>query len=100
MSEPTETDAAAASEAHLEVYWRPGCGFCARLLRALEVAGATVELHNIWDDEVARTFVREHNRGNETVPTIAIAGTVLTNPDPATLVEIVRSRYAHLITTT
>jgi len=30
------------------VYWRPMCGFCARLLDALQHAGVTVELRDIW----------------------------------------------------
>ena len=35
---------------------------------------------NIWTDPDAAGFVRRHARGNETVPTVEIAATVLVNP--------------------
>lgn len=38
------------------------------------------EDHDIWADEDAAAFVRAHARGNETVPTVDVAGTVLVNP--------------------
>ena len=65
------------------VYWRPGCGFCMRLDRSLTEAGVSYDRRNIWEDEEAATFVRSVNRGNETVPTVVIAGEALTNPLPA-----------------
>ncbi len=75
----------------LVVYWRPGCWFCTRLLRALDRSGVRFELRDIWQDDEARMFVREHNGGDETVPTVALGGEVATNPDP--------DRYiAHLAT--
>ncbi len=40
---------------------------------------------NIWEDPDAADFVRRHANGNETVPTVDIAGTVLVNP-PARVV--------------
>ncbi|MST35269.1 NrdH-redoxin [Acidimicrobiaceae bacterium USS-CC1] len=64
------------------VYWRPGCFFCNRLLRAFDRAGVRFERRNIWEDDEARAFVRAHNRGDETVPTVAFGGDVQTNPDP------------------
>lgn len=81
----------------VEVYWRPGCGFCNRLFRQLGRAGVVVRRHNIWEDDDARSFVRAHNRGNETVPTVEVAGIVATNPSPEALVEQVRERWPHLI---
>ncbi len=72
------------------VYWRPGCWYCNRLFGGLERAGIAAERRNIWEDDEARRFVREHNRGNETVPTVAIGEHVLTNPPAATVVESVR----------
>jgi glutaredoxin len=56
-------------------------------LRALADADITPELRNIWDDDDARDFVRAHNRGNETVPTVVFGGIVKTNPDPAELIR-------------
>ena len=81
----------------VEVYWRPGCPFCNRLFRAFESAGVTTVLHNIWEDDEARSFVQEHNRGNETVPTVAIDGLVLTNPDPASFIDALRQKYPSVL---
>ncbi|MHB1928314.1 MAG: glutaredoxin family protein [Acidimicrobiales bacterium] len=64
------------------VFWRPGCFFCVRLFRAFEQRGVRHGVRNIWEDEDARAFVRAHNRGNETVPTVALGDDVRTNPDP------------------
>ena len=66
----------------LVIYWRPLCGFCQRLLEALEVAGIQATLRNIWDDPEAAAFVRSANDGAETVPTVVVDGTVYTNPPP------------------
>lgn len=65
------------------VYWRPGCGFCAGLLRSLERIGIDPERRNIWEDEEAAAFVRSVARGSETVPTVAIGDRALVNPAPA-----------------
>jgi mycoredoxin len=64
----------------ITVYWRPGCGFCAALLRDLEARGVPHERRDIWQDPEAAAFVRGHNRGDELVPTVDVAGTVLSNP--------------------
>lgn len=68
------------------IYWRPGCGFCARLryeLRSIEPQPVWVD---IWSDPEAAEFVRSVNNGNETVPTVVIGSgdeqTVWTNPPP------------------
>ena len=53
----------------LVVYWRPLCGFCQRLLEALEAAGIRPGLHDIWEEPEAAEFVRSVNDGNEIVPT-------------------------------
>ena len=81
----------AGASAPVTVYWRPGCYFCGRLLRGLKRAGVAVELRNIWVDDEARAFVRRHNRGNETVPTVVVGATVWTNPDVRTVTEAVRA---------
>jgi mycoredoxin len=73
------------------VYWRPGCYFCGLLLRGLERDGVAVELRNIWEDDDARRFVRDHNRGNETVPTVVVGAAVWTNPDVRAVVEAARA---------
>ena len=70
----------------LVIYWRPLCGFCQRLLEALEVAGIRATLCNIWDDPEAAAFVRTVNNGAETVPTVVVDGIVYTNPPSDQLV--------------
>jgi mycoredoxin len=82
----------------VDVYWRPGCGFCNRLLRVFDQAGVQVRLHNIWDDGEARIFVQRHNRGNETVPTVAVGPDVVTNPSPKDFVEQLRREHPLLVT--
>lgn len=62
------------------MYWRPGCGFCARLFRQLDGAGVPHRRVNIWDDERAAAAVRQVARGNETVPTVFVGTVALVNP--------------------
>lgn len=62
------------------VYWRPGCGYCAALFRELEQAGIETERINIWEDEAGAEFVRQHNNGDEVVPTVDVGGQVFSNP--------------------
>lgn len=53
------------------VYWRPGCQFCARLIRELGSGGRSVPYWvNIWTDPEAAASVRQYHHGNETVPTV------------------------------
>jgi mycoredoxin len=80
----------------IDIYWRPGCPFCDRLLAVLEHAGTPIRLHNIWSDDEARAFVRSQNKGNETVPTVRIGDMVTTNPDPARLVSFIEERFPAL----
>lgn len=44
--------------------------------------------HNIWDDEQARAFVRSVNNGDETVPTVRVGPTTLTNPSGAQVARL------------
>jgi glutaredoxin-like protein len=62
------------------LYWRPGCGYCVRLARALDAMDVEPELHNIWEEPDAAAFVRSVNRGNELVPTLVVGDQVLSNP--------------------
>jgi len=86
-----------ASPDAVDVYWRPGCGYCSRLLRHFDRAGVAVRLHNIWEDDRARLFVRDHNRSDETVPTVAVGDVVVTNPPPRHFVEQLRSEHPDLV---
>lgn len=69
------------------VYWRPGCGYCARLKSALGEHRERATWVNIWEDDEAAAFVRSVNNGNETVPTVVIDGEPHTNPAPALVKE-------------
>jgi mycoredoxin len=69
-------------------YWRPGCGFCTSLRRQLERAGVTLEMHNIWEEPDAAAVVRRAAGGNETVPTVGVAGQYLVNPRARRVLEL------------
>lgn len=70
------------------VYWRPGCGFCARLRRGLAKAGVPTREVDIWDDPDGAAVVRSAAGGNETVPTVAVGGRLLVNPRAAEVVAL------------
>lgn len=74
-----------------DVYWRSGCPYCSALRNDLSRLKVPTRWHNIWDDPDARQFVRSVNAGNETVPTVRVGSTTLTNPrgvQVATLVGV------------
>jgi mycoredoxin len=81
------TGTAPGNVPQITVYWRPGCPYCGSLRRGLRRAGLATGEVDIWVHPEAAAFVREHARGNETVPTVDIAGTVLVNPSAARVVE-------------
>ncbi len=64
----------------LIVYWRPGCPYCSGLRRRLSRSEVPAEWRNIWDDPAAAAFVRSVAGGNETVPTVIVAGDPYVNP--------------------
>ncbi len=78
MSSPTTSDPTSATP--VTVYWRPGCGFCAGLLRSLERHDLVFERRNIWEDEEAAAHVRAVANGSETVPTVQVGEHSLVNP--------------------
>jgi len=72
------------------VYWRPGCPFCARLRRDLQVLGLPVREVNIWADPGAAARVRSLAGGNETVPTVLVGEHAMVNPSASEVVGQVR----------
>lgn len=64
------------------VFWRPGCKYCIRLRIRLGRSARQVHWVNIWRDPAGAAAVRAVNDGNETVPTVVVAGQPHTNPDP------------------
>jgi len=55
------------------VLWRPGCPYCAMLLRGLTRTGLVFDRIDIWEHPDAAAWVRTVADGNETVPTVRIA---------------------------
>jgi glutaredoxin len=64
------------------VYWRPGCTYCMRLRIRLGRSANRLHWVNIWRDPAGAAAVRVANDGNETVPTVVVAGQPHTNPNP------------------
>jgi len=54
------------------VLWRPGCPYCAMLLRGLDRRGLVHDRVNIWENPEAAAWVRTVAGGNETVPTVRV----------------------------
>ncbi|MGW7287409.1 glutaredoxin domain-containing protein [Streptomyces sp. NPDC054847] len=75
------------------VYWRPGCTYCLRLRIRLGRGARRLHWVDIWRDPAGAAAVRAANDGNETVPTVVVAGRPHTNPDPAWVQEQL-SRHA------
>ncbi len=71
----------------VEVFWRPGCGYCSAMRTALGAAGVDATWHNIWEDPDAASFVRSVARGNETVPTVRVGEDVMVAPRPRLVID-------------
>ncbi|WP_171171779.1 glutaredoxin domain-containing protein [Streptomyces sp. I05A-00742] len=69
------------------VFWRPGCKYCVRLRIRLGRSARQLHWVNIWRDPAGAETVRAANDGNETVPTVVVAGQPYTNPDPVWVLE-------------
>jgi glutaredoxin-like protein len=67
-------------ETVVELYWRPGCPYCAALRGPLRRSGLPVREINIWDDPQAAARVRSVAGGNETVPTVVVGSHAMVNP--------------------
>ena len=82
------------------VCWRPGCPYCAALRRGLRRAGLITTEVNIWTDPAAAAVVRSIAGGNETVPTVVVAGNGLVNPKVRTVLEAVHAVAPDLVGST
>ncbi|MFH8336608.1 glutaredoxin domain-containing protein [Streptomyces sp. AM6-12] len=65
------------------VYWRPGCAYCLRLRLRLGRSARRLHWVDIWRDPDGAAVVRAATGGDETVPTVVVAGRPHVNPDPA-----------------
>jgi len=81
----------------IDLYWRPGCGFCSALRRGLDKVDLERVEHNIWDDPAHAAVVRQHANGNETVPTVVIGDQGLVNPSPKELISFLATNAPHLL---
>ncbi|MGW1772733.1 glutaredoxin domain-containing protein [Streptomyces sp. NPDC002104] len=72
-----------AADGRPVVLWRPGCQYCIRLRLRLGRSARQLHWVDIWRDPAGAAAAREANQGNETVPTVIVAGRPHTNPDPA-----------------
>ncbi|MET9652900.1 glutaredoxin domain-containing protein [Streptomyces sp. NPDC006460] len=79
----TEAKRRSAVDGRPVVYWRPGCAYCLRLRIRLGRRARRLHWVDIWRDPAGAAVVRAANDGDETVPTVVVAGRPHTNPDPA-----------------
>lgn len=96
MADPT-TPPVDAAAARIDLYWRPGCGFCSMLRRKLDHLGIERSEHNIWDDAAAAAVVRQHANGNETVPTVVVGDQGFVNPSAGNLVAYLGTDHPELL---
>lgn len=81
----------------IDLYWRPGCGFCAMLRRKLDQLGIERVEHDIWEDPDAAATVRRHADGNETVPTVVVGEVGMVNPSATQLAGFLADNAPHLL---
>ncbi|MDX6315572.1 MAG: hypothetical protein QOF44_5036 [Streptomyces sp.] len=79
------------------VYWRPGCPYCMVLRMGMRRTHLPYTEVNIWEDPEAAAFVRSVADGNETVPTVVVAGKAMVNPSTREVVAAVEEHAPHLL---
>ncbi|MFF3335398.1 glutaredoxin domain-containing protein [Streptomyces sp. NPDC002888] len=77
-----EAQRLSAADGRPVVFWRPGCKYCIRLRIRLGSHARQLHWVDIWRDPAGAAAVRAANDGNETVPTVVVAGQPYTNPHP------------------
>ncbi|WP_069811543.1 hypothetical protein [Streptomyces sp. TP-A0874] len=78
-----EAERRSADDGRPIVYWRAGCKYCLRLRLRLGRSARRLHWVDIWRDPDGAAAVRAANNGDETVPTVLMAGQPHANPDPA-----------------
>jgi mycoredoxin len=79
------------------VYWHPMCTFCIKLLTQLLFTDLPFRKVSIVRNPEAAAFVRSVAGGNETVPTVTVAGHAMVNPSRKQLLAAVREHAPHLL---
>ncbi|MFD8685833.1 glutaredoxin domain-containing protein [Streptomyces sp. NPDC059651] len=87
-----EAQRRSAADGRPVVFWRSGCAYCLRLRIRLGRSARHMHWVDIWRDPAAAAAVREACDGNETVPTVFVAGRPHVNPDVAWVREQISSR--------
>ncbi|MGY0060715.1 glutaredoxin domain-containing protein [Streptomyces sp. LZ34] len=82
------------------VHWRPMCTYCMKLLLRLRFTRLRYTKVDIWKDPEAAAFVRSVADGNETVPTVTVAGRAMVNPSKKQLMDAVKACAPHLLSKT
>ncbi|WP_328911675.1 MULTISPECIES: hypothetical protein [unclassified Streptomyces] len=77
-----EAQRRSAADGRPIVYWRAGCTYCLRLRIRLGRSARQLHWVDIRRDPAGSTVVRAANNGDETVPTVVVAGRPHTNPRP------------------
>jgi mycoredoxin len=72
------------------VYTRPGCPYSFMLRRGLRRRGVAFDEVDIWQNPDAAAAVRRVADGNETVPTVHVAGRWLVNPSARAVAALAR----------
>ena len=70
------------------LYSAPWCGYCRTAKRFLDEHGVAYTEINIDEDQAAALRVEQWNKGSRTIPTLDINGTILTNPSPGQLRQV------------
>ncbi|MEU5100588.1 glutaredoxin domain-containing protein [Streptomyces sp. NPDC020996] len=79
------------------VYWRPGCVFCMKLRLGLRLTRLRYTEVDIRRDPRAAAFVRSVADGDETVPTVTVAGRAMVNPSKKQVLRAVAAHAPHLL---
>jgi mycoredoxin len=70
------------------VYWRPMCGYCGVLQRALDRQNVPYRAVDIWAERDQAEIVRAASGGDEIVPTVQVADRFLVNPSVAEVLAL------------
>lgn len=83
--------------ADIKIYGADWCGMTRRTRGYLDELGVDYDYINVENDSAASDWVKNQNGGREKKPTLDIAGTVVTYPDKAEIVEILRSKNLYSV---
>lgn len=92
-----EGDVVSSEQDEVVIFWRPDCVFCLDLLLRLRWTRLRYRRADIRKDPGAKAFVRSVADGNETVPTVVVAGRALVNPSKRQVIEAVRAYAPHAL---